>query len=277
MVSVLSEDEAEDYRQYAGAPAIVGEPAELALFGNELHERYGRDAGEHGGEHAEEICRDKRSVDALLSYRLDEAEQVGAQHRGQAHKEGVLHRKIPVKARCDTCGDGGSGAGQSGDGGHALAQSDGERVAEAHVLLRALARCHFIRNEQHAARQQQRDADEGGYVVELLHLVVYGQHEKERQRADDYHHEKPRGAEIALHGSTVRTTSAAQHDEHLSHHGYDVAPVADADGDERAEVQQHIEKQVIFARGEGKQILQYGKVARARYGQKLRYALHDTQ
>ena len=30
-------------------------------------------------------------------------------------------------------------------------------------------------------------------------------------------------------------------------------------------------------RGEGEQVLQYGKVARARYGQKLRHALHDAE
>ena len=71
--------------------------------------------------------------------------------------------------------------------------------------------------------------------------------------------------------------SAAQDDEYLPHHGDDVAPVADADGDERAEVQQHVEEEVVLTRGEGEQVLQYGKVARARYGQKLRHALHYAE
>ena len=167
--------------------------------------------------------------------------------------------------------------GKPGDGGHALAQANGQGVPEAHVALRARARGHFVRNEEHTARQQQRRTYEWGYVVELLDLVVDGQHEEKRQRADDDHEEQPRGAEVALHRRSIRPPPAAQDDEHLAHHGHDVAPVADADGDERSQMQQHVKKEMVLPGGEVEQILQNGKVPGARYRQKLRHALHDAQ
>ena len=63
----------------------------------------------------------------------------------------------------------------------------------------------------------------------------------------------------------------------LHDHIADIVPVCGKHRKERAEVQQHVEEEVVLTRGEGEQVLQYGKVAGARYGQKLRHALHDAE
>ena len=66
--------------------------------------------------------------------------------------------------------------------------------------------------------------------------------------------------------------------EKLLHHADDVVPVVDEHGDQRAQVEHHIQKQVGFLSGlQAKEVLQQGQMAGAGDGQELRNALDKAQ
>ena len=114
-------------------------------------------------------------------------------------------------------------------------------------------------------------------VVKLLHLIVDRQDQKQRQRRQNDHEHQARGGKLLL-SLLSRQTRVAEKRECLAHHGHDVPPVDDADGNERAQMQQNIEKQMaVFRRRHMKQVLQDGQMAGAGNRQKLCDALHQTE
>ena len=114
-------------------------------------------------------------------------------------------------------------------------------------------------------------------IVELLDLVVDRQDQKQRQRRQNDHEHHARSGKLLL---PLRgwQTRVAEKREHLTHHGHNVPPVDDTDGNERAQMQQNIEKQMaVFRRRHVKQVLQDGQMAGAGDRQKLCDALHQTE
>ena len=55
----LSEYEREDYRQHTDYPAVVGKSAEARPAGYHAQKSDGQNAGDHGGDHTEQIRRNK--------------------------------------------------------------------------------------------------------------------------------------------------------------------------------------------------------------------------
>ena len=65
--------------------------------------------------------------------------------------------------------------------------------------------------------------------------------------------------------------------DQLFQQAQDVLPVVDENGNEGAQVQQHIEKQVAVGRRHAKEVLEQGQVAGAGDGQELRHTLDQPQ
>ena len=63
----------------------------------------------------------------------------------------------------------------------------------------------------------------------------------------------------------------------LLQQGQDIPPVVDEDGDQRAQVQEHVKKQVPVGARQTEEVLEQGKVAGAGDGQKLGNALDQPQ
>lgn len=66
--------------------------------------------------------------------------------------------------------------------------------------------------------------------------------------------------------------------EELQDHVFDVLPIIEEDGDEGAQVQEHVEEQSpALCAAQAKEVLEQGQVSGAGDGQKFRHALDEAQ
>ena len=210
---------------------------------------------------------------------VDEREQRRARDGGNRHHEGKLDGKIAVESARHAGGDRAAGAGDARDCGDTLAQADDERVLHGHVALGASALRHTVRDEENAAREDEKQADGNRVVVKLLHLVLDRKDEHERERGkDDEQHEARHRERTTVRALAGAQSLALEEPDQLAHHLHDVAPIDDEDGNERAEVEHDVKEQMALLRGgHVKQILQHGQMSGAGDGQKLCNALHQTE
>ena len=134
-----------------------------------------------------------------------------------------------------------------------------------------------IGDEQQAAGDQQRTGDKPGIIVEVVDVLLNGQDRKQRDSAhDDQQHHTAGRRGLFLRRIRVHQRGAAP--EELLHHGDDIVPVIDKYGDQGAQMEHYIQKQVgLFGRLQAEEILKQRQVAGAGDGQELRNALNQAE
>ena len=187
-----------------------------------------------------------------------------------------LDGELPVETRGDTGCDRGARAGEPGDHGDALAEADDQRIQDRHASDALLPRRHTIGDVEHAAGEHEGDADKDAVIIQAFEQILdrHDQHQRERGQND---HEEQTRARIPLPPLSGHRPQVQQR-KSLVHHRDDILPVDHADGQQRAEMQQHVKKQMsFFGRRQAEKIVQDRQMTGTRNRQKLRQALNQSQ
>ena len=123
----------------------------------------------------------------------------------------------------------------------------------------------------------ERNADERRVVIEAFQTVMERQDQKEGQRPDDDHQKEP-SAGMFLAGVGIGIPGRTQKIQSVTDDVDDVFPVDDHDGDNGAQMEQHVKKHVPLLGGlHMKNVLQHRQMTGAGDGQELRHALDKAK
>ena len=180
-----SEDVRQDDGEGADDGAVEGEPDEFAFLHDAYHPLAGEAAADEGGEEADGEGEGRDAghclADAHLGHVLD-VEECFAEYGGYDHEERELREALFLVAQQEACGYGAARAGEAGEDGEGLCDTDDEGVQRRDVL--ALARTSPVGEGQQGGGDQQTDAhDEEAAAEDGLHLVL----EEEAHDGHRYH------------------------------------------------------------------------------------------
>ena len=134
----------------------------------------------------------------------------------------------------------------------------------------------MVAGEEEAARGEQRGGHEIHVVSQGFNGVLYGQHGEKGQGAHDDQQDHPPGGGDAAGGGPV--DQVAYSIEELQDHVPDILPVGGEDGEQGAQVEQHVEKGRAFRRaGDVQKMLGNSQMAGAGHRQELGHALDNAQ
>ena len=134
---------------------------------------------------------------------------------------------------------------------------------------------HPVRQEEDRTGEQKDAADRRRIVADLLHIVLDGQHQEQRQGGYDDQQDQPPGRRRLPLAAVLGDEQGADPQEKLCDHLPYIAPIIDKHGDQSGEVEQDVE-QVIRLR-HPKKVLEQGQVPGTGNGQKFSDALDDPQ